>query len=88
MPVRASTLRNPSTATRPLVVPDSVRIASQACEAVTKAGRPAAGPSGMTPLSFFSNSYSGAVLTATPLVTVPTVSSSGPSALIFAPIAV
>ena len=87
-PVRSSMCRKPSTATRPFVVPDNVRIASHACAAVTIAGRPAAGPSGITPLSFLSSSTSGPVFTATPLVTVPTVSSRGPSADIFAPMAV
>ncbi len=44
VPVRRSSARKPSTASRPLVVPDSARIASQACTSRSSRGRPSATP--------------------------------------------
>ena len=73
---------------RPLVVPDSARIASQAFTSVTSDGRPAAGPSGITPLTRARIATSGVGSIATPLVRVPSFSTSGPSADILAPMAV
>ena len=43
-PVRASSDRNPSTASRPFVVPDSARIASHAYSTRSSDGRPSAIP--------------------------------------------
>ena len=80
--------RKPSTATRPLVVPERARIVSQTWMSVTSDGRPAAIPSGITPLVRARTSTSGAGLTVTPLVRVPSFSTSGPRADILAPMAV
>ena len=88
MPVRFSMSRKPSTAIRPLVVPDRARIVSQAFTSVTSDGRPAAGPSGITPLTRARTATSGVGSIFTPLVRVPSFSTSGPRADILAPIAV
>ena len=48
-PVRSSSERKPSTASRPLVVPERARIASQACSTRSSDGRPSAGPPRTTP---------------------------------------
>ncbi|SLH92849.1 Uncharacterised protein [Mycobacteroides abscessus subsp. abscessus] len=83
VPVRRSRAWKPSTASRPLVVPDSARIASAAWVSLASEGRPRATPDTTVPFTpaRYSTSASGSVVT--PLVVRPSCSTSGPSAAIF-----
>ena len=72
---------------RPFVVPDSARIVSQACTSVTSDGPSGRGPAGITPLIRASSSTSAVGNMVTPLVMVPSFSTSGPRADILAPMA-
>ena len=78
--MRRCSASNPSTASRPFVVPDSARIASAACVSLASDGRPAATPLTTEPFTprRYSTSASGWVVT--PLIVRPTVSTIGPSA--------
>jgi len=81
-PVRSSIERKPSTARRPLVVPESARITSHASWALLMEGRPSAAPPRTSPClaARYSTSSSGFQLAA--LVELPRVSRSGPRAVI------
>ena len=80
--------RNPCTERRPFVVPESARIVSQAWMSVTRDGRPAADPSGMTPFFAASISTSSTGEKGTPFVSMPALAVSGPRADILAPMVV
>src|SRR6478752_6853754 len=77
-PVRRSNCLKPSTASRPLVVPDRVSTVSHILIAVSMAGRPAPAPCPITPCLAASCATSTSGCTVTPLVVSPRVSTKGP----------
>ena len=82
LPVLRSSSLKPAVATWPLVVPDRARIASQACSARARLGRPSAMPPRATPFTCASRSTSCPGFSVTPFTFVPSRSTFGPSAVI------
>ena len=80
VPVRLDNVSQPSVEMRPLVVPDSVKIASAARMSVSISGRPAATPSEETPWLRARRSTSGPGLSMMPLQGSPSFSARGPRA--------
>ena len=88
LPTRFSRVLKPCTASSPLVVPDSARMASAMRASVSIAGRPSAAPESKTPCLRPSASTSWLTSKVMFLVVSPSLSASGPRATNFWPIAV
>ena len=74
-PARCSSVRNPSSASRPFVTPESARIVSHQSTSRARLGRPS-----RSPFRRRSSSTSASGFQPIPFVAVPSSSTSGPSA--------
>ena len=85
-PVRASSCSKPWVASRPLVVPDRVRMASHMRMSVSSRGRPRPAPERVSPLARSRTPISSSGLSSSPLTGIPAFSASGPREPNFSPI--